>query len=466
MSRSPLRPKKEPKRPPQSVPNANLFSEDYRREDVAALYQAIHAREGRVLVSLPQTGISSLLRFLRERRVWNDLHVYCAYVNCESPAVSADLVSLYEALANEFIKQKLGKADLHLRGYARLADLLERAGTHSQRRLIVILDEADGLTDIGKDSFYRDLETLTDLNEDVVHLIAIKPRTVADIDPEERLFAGRHLYLGPLNARDFKIALAHNQERHQIRFDETAADKLARMSGGHAGLLRGIVSASVRLNLDWNEPEAELLEKLIAENDVQARCRKILKGLDAASQDALVQLARGKIQNVSAQQRALFLKLRMFQETPSPKFFSTVLQKFLLQKIPTTEPHQPASSKQLQIRIERVKIVGSPKREIPLRGRVLVDGKPVKLSALEFQLVAYLTQQRSTFLYHQLENDVLLNGQGTAQEKPFGSQALQSLVKDVRQVLGKQCIRNEFSVGYEFVWDGEIERVKTEPSNT
>ncbi len=433
------------------------FPESYRREQIALLQDAIQARESRLLIGLPQIGISSLLRFVATRLEWSGLRVHCAYVNCDAPTACADLDAFYERIAEDLVEHKFGKLNTKKSGYAQLEDLLRRTPTTSQTRIVIIVDEADALVKKQTTDFYAALEWLTDLNNRVSYFFAVKPRTVPEVDPEDRLFAGRHLYIPPLNARDLKITLGLNEERHNVTLDENARAKLARLSGGHPGLLRGMIPASLRLHTDWSADENVLVEQLIAERDVQARCKKIWQALDGTQQKNLQALARNKTKGLDRHVMRGMQQLGMTQQADgAPRIFALIFEAYVLSE-PEDEMRELRADAaddeaKIEIVIDRVKRVGKNNKEIATHGRVFVNGKQIQLRPQEFELLALLTQVPGMHYYDEIQNVVLEGGAGdTPTDTTKGSQELQNLVTAVRRKFGKTSIKNHPANGYEFV---------------
>lgn len=435
------------------------FPQDFRKQEVAELQEAIRARESRLLIGVPQVGVSSLLRFVLERKRFGKLRVYTAYVNCASPAACADVDTFYERIARELSRAKFGTADPNEHGYARLEELIRQGPDDKNVRVVVMVDQADRFLEKKDKEFYDGLEQLTDAYNRLLYVFAVNSDNASEVDRGNSLFPGRRMYVRPLNARDTASAIAVNQERHDLTFNPVARLKITRMSGGHPGLLRGIIPASKRRRVNWSQPEEALVELLSREADVKARCEKIWEALNTNQQQALNHIVKGR---AGAPDGAILAVLEalglVIPVDGSLRLFSSVFAKFVQEQKIVAEATSPHA--QVEVWIDRVQLMGKKQRKIATHGRVLVKGQTLHLSQAEFQLVALLTQRRGIHYYGEIENYVLHGGTDDEDAPPLtkASSELHTLVSEAREKLGTDFIKNHARSGYEFIGEVEVKR--------
>jgi len=73
----------------------------YRQAEIEALQQAIRATETRLVLGLPDVGLSNLLRFLITRPEWGDRQVIFAYLDCDGLADCLDRELFFAEIARQ-----------------------------------------------------------------------------------------------------------------------------------------------------------------------------------------------------------------------------------------------------------------------------------------------------------------------------------------------------------------------------
>jgi hypothetical protein len=414
---------------------------DYRQEEIQDLRRAIRAKENRLVLGLPGMGLSNLLRFLVTRTDWGDRNVTFAYLDCDTLDNYLDYDEFFGEIAHEFYKKHPRnelKADI--RGYERLKRYVLKAPISRLDRLVVVADEIDRMLATADSGFYRKLKALTDLNKGVCYIFAVTPNKANEVDPEDLLFAGRRLSVGPLNKRDIVVAIREEGQRLQRGFSLTEGEQLANLTGGHSGLLRSVSSAVIEEGLDLSQPEAILLERLLARADVQSRCRRIWEALDSAQRATLH--AIGHAQPASPAQDILswlhvFGLINEHQGQWRP--FSPVFAGFVLRQ-QTDESF-----------IEPISIVGSSTisangMEIVVAGKVFKGDQEIYVTPLELRLIACLRRERRIYTKQEIAEYVFFKQQGVVDD-----QRIEDLVRRVRKKLGAQYIKTYWGKGYKIL---------------
>lgn len=409
-------------------------SDNYRSEEIQALVQAIRAKENRLVVGLPGMGMSNLLRFLVARPELVGRKVTFAYLNCDALDDCLDLSAFFETIARQLQEQGLRNFKMGERGYDRLKELMLQLGGDPLSRVVIVVDQANALLAAAEPSFYRKLKALTDLNKRVCYIVTTDPRIVKLVDLDGLLFAGRWLAVGRLNERDCSAAITEEARRLGIEFDSVAQMWLARLTGGHPGLLRAISSAVVAegLNLLAAE-ETGLVEHLLARGDVQYRCRKLWNGLGPAEQAALQLLVAGRPDEVAPATLAWLRDLGLVDEgNEKYGLFSPIFTGFVAAEEQLSTPASQPNSAVL----EPVTIVA---------GKVFKGAEPVTLRPLEQKLLTYLLLEPGRVHTH---DEIAQCVWGTYEVTP---DMITGLISQLRARLGKGYIKTHHRRGYEFI---------------
>jgi hypothetical protein len=420
--------------------------DSYRQEQIQTLKQAILAKENWLVLGLPGMGVSNLLRFLVTRTDWGDRSVIFAYLDCDTLDDCRDSDVFFAEIAREFSRQlPPGKAREDEQGYARLKRYVREVSVDPLDRLAVVADKTDPILSAADSRFYRRLKALTDLNKSVCFVFADSPHMLSVIDPEELLFAGRRLVVGPFDERDVAGAIREEGRRLGREFDPAEEKQLARLTGGHAGLLRALSSAVVGGGVGLSEPDVALVERLLARADVEARCRRIWQALDAAQQATLSVVAKEQ-PGPLAQDTLLWLRDfgLVGEQQGEWRLFSPIFAGFVSTQPVSALPPEP------------VTIVGPTThmvhgREIVVAGKVYVGSREVEVSPLELRLIACLLREPRLYTKEEIAEYVYFEDQGKIEDQRVEAQRIDDLVRRVRQRLGEQYIKTHRGRGYELV---------------
>jgi hypothetical protein len=208
------------------------------------------------------------------------------------------------------------------------------------------------------------------------------------VDPDNLLFAGRRLVVARLNERDCSGAIAEEVQRLGLEFDAATQVRLARLTGGHPGLLRALSSAAAEGALGAPGSDATLADRLVARADVKARCQKLWDALDPDKQAALHFLANDQVDAVGADTLA-WLQDFGLADTGEGAYclFSPIFQRFVaIQEVSLST-------------LESVTIVGGTKNErgIIVAGKLFKGSKEVPVTSLELRLIACLKRERKVY---------------------------------------------------------------------
>jgi len=402
--------------------------DNYRSQEVTALIQAIQARENRLVLGLPGMGVSNLLRFLVTRGDLAGREVTFVYLNCDTLEIGSDFDPFFDLLADEWSKQEqevVGEFRRERSGFERLREMVSRIGGKPARRIAIVIDQADHLALADDQDLYRKLKALTDLNKRVCYIFAASAPLADRVDPKNLLFAGRRLAVGPLNEHDCLVAVAEEANRLGQAFDNVTKARLARLAGGHPGLLRAISSAVVQERLDPLKPEEAWTIRLLARADIQYRCQKMWQLLPPQQQAALHALTQGQIETTTdlawLQQCGLVLERQAMYQLFSPVFegFVAAQGEFLMP--------------------ESISIIG---------GKVFRGDTEVSLRPLEQKLLVCLMAEPGRVYTH---DEIAWSVWNTADVTP---DMIAGLVSQLRAQFGKACIKTHYGRGYEYISQG------------
>jgi hypothetical protein len=418
----------------------------YRQEQIQTLKQAIQAKENWLVLGLPGMGVSNLLRFLVTRTDWGDRNVIFAYLDCDTLDDCQDSEVFFGEIAREFSRQlPPGKAGEDGQGYARLKRYVLDVSVDPLDRLAVVADKTDPILSAADSRFYRRLKALTDLNKGVCFVFAASPHMLSAIDPEELLFAGRRLVVAPFDERDVAGAIREEGWRLGREFDPAEEKQLARLTGGHAGLLRALSSAVVGGGVGLSEPDVALVERLLARADVEARCRRIWHALDAPQQATLSTIAKEQPGPLAHDSLLWLHEFGLVDEHEGEwRPFSPLFAGFVLA--------QPVSA----LPLEPVTIVGPTTRmvhgrEIVVAGKVYVGNREVEVTPLELRFIACLLREPRLYTKHEIAEYVYFEDQGAVEDPLAEAQRIDDLVRRVRRRLGDQYIKTHRGRGYELL---------------
>lgn len=413
--------------------------DDYRQEEIQALKRAIRAKENRLVLGIPNVGLSNLLRFLVTRADWGERNVTFAYVDCDALADCRDSEVFFAEIARQFCEQHPGNKLEDVQGYEWLKRFVLEAGGDPLDRLVVVANKTDKMLAAADAGFYRKLKALTDLNKCVCYIFAASSCMANVVDPEDLLFAGRRLIAGPFNRRDLAGAIVEEGQRLEKEFGPAEQKQLARLTGGHPGLLRAVSSAVVEEELDLLDLETSL-ERLLARGDVRSRCQRIWQALDPAQQATLHAIVSGQSDSGALDTLAWLQEFGLVDEYYGEhRLFSPIFAEFVAAQQVSTPPLEP-------VRIVGATTISANEQEIVLAGKVLKGNQEVHVAPLELRLIACLKREPRIYTKDEIARYVYYEEEGVVEDS-----RIEDLVCRVRNRLGTQYIKTHWGKGYEFL---------------
>jgi hypothetical protein len=400
-----------------------LRPDDYRLEEIKALKKAIRAKENRLVLGMPDIGLSNLFRFLVTMADWGDRKVTMAYLDCDALDDCLDNELFFGEIARQFYEQNLGNMPGEdTPGYEQLKTYVVGVSRHPLDRLVVVVNKTDRLLAAANRAFYRQLKALTDLNKCVCYIFAANSDLSNIVDPEDLLFAGRKLFVGRLNHRDLARAIVEEGQRLEKEFDPTEQQQLAHLTGGHPGLLRAVSSAAVEERLNLSNLEAELVDGLLARADVNIRCQRIWQALDSAQRATLHTIVSGQPGQVTQDTLAHLRNFDLVEENNTEyRLFSPIFAGFVATQ---------------QIEAKLVYLVA---------GKVFRGDKEITLRPLEHKLLTVLMAEPGRVYTH---DEIAWRVWDSDEVTP---DMINGLVYQLRSRLGKRYIKTHHGRGYEFI---------------
>lgn len=207
---------------------------------------------------------------------------------------------------------------------------------NSQRRLVFLFDQFEGLFEAAESRLFRMLRGFREMYKYRLMYITFTRHdlfelAIYDDDREEfyELLSTNIIGLKPYNERDAVDMINRITKRNQFILPDKSSDKLVVLSGGHAGLLRAILFAvSSNYDILTNNIE-ELAQGLVENNNSIIECTKIWKSITVEEQKAIAALSHeADLQTVDASIQNLQLKGLLIGESKK-EIFSLVFQIFI-----------------------------------------------------------------------------------------------------------------------------------------
>jgi DNA-binding winged helix-turn-helix (wHTH) protein len=303
------------------------------------------------------------------------------------------------------------------------------------RHLVLLFDEFDAVFRELDPSLFRCLRAIRDDHkEQISYVIVVNDLTCLRCDAPEmehfcRLVSRNVCGLGPYSAVDARQMVYHLASQRSVELSERDVVCLLELSGGHAGLLKTILS------LLWGTYQGASLEQLTPclkdEPAVQSECRKVWGSLSEDEQAALCALADGA-QIDPPMLRRLKLRGLVRGDQSEASLFSPLFADFACQQTPP---------------LMKTTVVTRSPRIVQIAGR-RIEG----LTELEFELLFYLYQHQGEVC---TKDDLIENVYRQRYDRMAGGvsdEALQALVSRLRaKVEPPRYITTARGEGYRFV---------------
>jgi len=451
------------------------YTLNYRAAEVQQVLEWVKSGQSGCLIGLRGAGKSNFLRFLLHQAVRQH---YLGPDTADFSFVHVDLLALsepaewavYELILNHLLNhlqrsgpaehaQELGTLQLEViqtrdiliaqRAFERGVELIYH---RPAQRLVFLFDEFGTIFGRLGPALFRHLRAVRDAHKDQLCYIVVVANDLADLRND--LAEVEHFYrlvsrnvcgLGPYNEADTRQMIRFLAVQHAISLNEEAETVLTNLSGGHAGLLKDILSLLRNVLPENNEAvkPARVLEKLtpslLEAQVVQDECRKVWASLSQNEQAALPVLLAGQPVDPPTLQR-LKRKGLVRQGISEILFFSPVFANFVRQQRPSAR--------------QGVIISRSPRL-------VQLEGRQIKgLSSSEFELLTYLYDHRDRIC---TKDELIQNIYPQEHHRTEGDMddgRLQKLISRLRQKIGAGSEQPSYIVtvrgeGYRFVEPGE-----------
>jgi len=435
----------------------------YRAAETSQVMAWVEAGQSGCLIGLRGAGKSNFLRFLLRQDVQQH---YLGQAYADYVFVLIDLLALtectewavYEMVLDRLLHQMRllreeeaieGLESLH-REVVHSRDLLtaQRAVERCMdifcqrltRRVVLLFDEFGTVFRACDPSLLRGLRAIRDAHKGQVSYVVVVTGDLAHL--RDDLSEVNHFYrlvsrnvcgLGPYSEADARQMIGYLASQRSIELSAGDTAHLIELSGGHAGLLKAILS--MLWGVHYGSSLSEIVPSLGGEPTIEAECRKVWGSLGATEQIGLRALAGG----MQADPHTLHRLERkgLVEETRSKAcLFSRVFGDFVRQQaLPVAEGTQ---------------ISRSPRR-------VQIDGRRVEnLTELEFEILCYLYEHQGQVCS---KDELIANIYRQRYNRMAGGvtdEALQTLISRLRAKIESDRQRPRYVItvhgeGYKFV---------------
>ncbi len=295
-----------------------------RRAEVRFILQAIASGHDIAVVGMSNLGKSTLLRGLFGSAGARDNRHLWVYVDCNYAAERSSR-GFYELVLRGLVAAAGGAA-----GHPDLRAALERAystvvGPSSgmedalafnrsletvladDRRLVLCLDELDGLATALDGQVFLNLRALKDRYASRLSYVVALDRPLFDLRQDRdageftELFNRRTYWLPPLNREAAEAVALTWAAREGVPFDDADLEFIRQQADGHPGLIGAVaVALAEALSDDPRTPAQShvvhslVRERLAMDTSIQSECDKVWEDVEREEErDALMELAVG-----------------------------------------------------------------------------------------------------------------------------------------------------------------------------
>lgn len=444
----------------------NRYTITYRAAEARQVMSWIEAGQSGHLVGLRGAGKSNFLRFflledVRRHYLGRD-HIDFVFVLIDFLALTKRTEwAVYELVLDRLLDQffqldvaEAGEmASLHQevtcsRDPLAAQRAAERCvGILCQRpaqRVVLLFDEFDAVFRALDSSLFRSLRATRDAHKGQVSYIVAVTNELAclreDLDEVEHFFrlVNRNVCgLGPYSEADAQQMIRYLASQRPVGLGAGDIARLIQLSGGHAGLLKAILS------LLWDTPYEGNLDELVLtlhdEQLVQAECRKVWDGLSKIEQTTLCTLASGA--QIDPHTLRHLKRRGLVQEgRPDTPIFSPLFTSFVLQQSLTSAKDTVVRRSPSMVQIDRQRVE--------------------TLTGLEFEVLCYLYERRGQVC---TKDELIANVYRQQYDRMKGGvtdEALQTLISRLRDKIEPDRRRPRYVVtirgeGYKFVEPNE-----------
>ena len=297
------------------------YSLSYRAAETRQVMDWVRAGQCGCVVGLRGAGKSNFVRFLLRADVQQS---YLGQDQAHFAFVLVNLLSLtersewgvYEMMLNNLLEQlcppdiadeiiletrTLHQETMRTRDVLSAQRAVERCMAllcqQPTRRFVFLFDEFDAVFRELPASLFRCLRAMRDAHKGQVSYLVVATHDLAGLrddlggetDHFYRLVTRNPCWLGPYSEADARLMIDGLASRRSLELGEEDTKRVLQLSGGHAGLLKAILS------LLWNEKNSVVLTPTLAKDAAIVReCRRVWGGLSDSEQAALRAFSNGE----------------------------------------------------------------------------------------------------------------------------------------------------------------------------
>ncbi|MBK8987327.1 MAG: winged helix-turn-helix transcriptional regulator [Chloroflexi bacterium] len=177
----------------------------------------------------------------------------------------------------------------------------------AQRHLILLLDQFDDVCREAEPRIFMNLRGLREAYKNRLSYVTFTRDLLPDLAGMDlareefyELMALNVIGLRPYTPTDAHSLLQRIASRYDLPVDGVLANRLIRLSGGHAGLLRAAYLAVARHEANCPEADEAAVTTLMQLPGVQMECEKVWRGLSRTEQQMLSTCAHGLPMDVAS----------------------------------------------------------------------------------------------------------------------------------------------------------------------
>jgi hypothetical protein len=296
--------------------NRGRYTINYRVTEARQVMRWIKASQSGCLVGLRGAGKSNFLRFLLRSDVQQH---YLGPDDTDFIFILVEMLSLtehsewavYELILDRLLNQlrslwpeeNIEEMASLLREVRQTRDSLtaQRAiercmdilCQRPEQRIVLFFDEFNAVFRDFNPSLFRCLRAIRDAHKEQVSYIVVVTDDLTylrddlgEIEHFYRLVSRNVCGLGPYSDDDARQMIRYLASTQPIEIDKEVTIRLLKLSGGHAGLLKAMLSRF--WDVSQTEELAAVVPTLVDEPVVQAECRKVWTSLSETQQAALI----------------------------------------------------------------------------------------------------------------------------------------------------------------------------------
>ncbi|MGE5643561.1 MAG: hypothetical protein ACM3Y8_11175 [Byssovorax cruenta] len=204
-------------------------------------------------------------------------------------------------------------------------------------RLCFLFDEFDEAYQTLPKDLFRQLRAVRDANKNRVSFglflrnLPDVLRSPSDNESFYELLSRNLIGLGPYNRADTLRILEQIEARRQYRLSPEMRERFLEASGGHAGILQGLLSAIMENPQFFPASNGPGWTDWVSQQPgVREECRKIYEGLREEEQAALRAFARGEFSQITPLTgKSLMVKGVLRRDNSETRFFSRVFESYV-----------------------------------------------------------------------------------------------------------------------------------------